>query len=344
MSTALKIARPKIPKASTGLTKTQKARRRGRVTATRAAMIVGESEFGGKLRAYREIIGVEREHRNVSTEFGTFAEPFIARRYSRVHGVRLRKPGTILHPTEGAWLAASLDYVVVTPELAWDYLLEVKTADESQTDHWGLPGTSQVPGGYIVQAAIECACANLGSLVWAVMIGRSFYEYRYERDTKFEADLVGLLRDFHECHVVPRVAPDDDDRMLWTVTIWPRDDGSTIDLREDGDVERAARRLREITRLTKSLEREGKALKAQVAEKAQGAAQAITTEGEFRHKTKRVGSRPDPAAIERLARTLGATDADIHACYTAPSETREFSVPYAWRNDKEEVTDHGTSD
>ena len=76
MSTALQIARP-----SSGLTRTQKARRRGRVTATRAAMIVGESEFGGPLRAYREITGVEREHRNVSTEFGTFAEPLIARRY-----------------------------------------------------------------------------------------------------------------------------------------------------------------------------------------------------------------------------------------------------------------------
>ena len=298
-------------------------------------MIVGESEYGRKLRAYREIIGVEREHRNVSTEFGTFAEPLIARRYSRVHGVRLRKPGTILHPTEGAWLAASLDYVALTKDGAWDYLVEIKTADESQTNAWGLPGTSQVPSGYIVQAAIECACAGLGSLVWAVMIGRSFHEYRYERDARFEADLVGLLREFHECHVVPRIAPDDDDRMLLTLTIWPRDDGSTIDLREDGDVERAARRLREITRLAKSLDREGKALKAQVAERTQGAAQAITSEGEFRHKAKRVGPRADAAAMERLARALGATDADIHACYTAPSETREFSVPYAWRNDKE---------
>lgn len=339
MSTALQVVPLRIAKPSSGLTRTQKARRRGRVTATRAAMIVGESEFGGKLRAYREIIGVEREHRNVSTEFGTFAEPLIARRYARLHGVRLRKPGTILHPTEGSWLCASLDYVVVTSLLAWDYLLEIKTADESQTEHWGLPGTSQVPTGYIVQAAIECACAGVGSLVWAVMIGRSFYEYRYERDLKFEADLVGLLRDFHECHVVARVAPEDSDRMLWTVTIWPRDDGSTIDLSEDGDVERAAGRLREITRLVKSLEREGKALKAEVAEKAQGAAAAITTEGEFRHKSKRVGARPDPAAMERLARALGAADSDIQSCYSTPTETREFSVPYAWRHDKEDSGD-----
>lgn len=343
MSTALQIIRPKITKPSTGLTRTQKARRRGRVTATRAAMIVGESEFGGPLRAYREITGVEREHRNVSTEFGTFAEPLIARRYAKVHGVKLRKPGTILHPTEGSWLCASLDYVVLTLLLAWDYLLEIKTADETQTEHWGLPGTAQVPGGYIVQGAVECACANVGSLVWAVMIGRSFYEYRYERDLRFEADLIGLLREFHECHVLPRVAPEDSDRMLWTVTIWPRDDGSTIDLREDGDVERAARRLREITRLVKSLEREGKALRAEVAEKAQGAASVLTSEGEFRHKMKRVGARPDAAAIERLARALGAGDADIQACYSAPSETREFSVPYVWRNDREEEV-HGESD
>lgn len=335
MSTALQIKPPKIAKISSGLTRTQKARRRGRVTATRAAMIVGESEFGGGLRAYREIIGVEREHRNVSTEFGTFAEPLIARRYAKVHGVRIRKPGTILHPTEGSWLCASLDYVVLTLLLAWDYLLEIKTADESQTEHWGLPGTAQVPGGYIVQAAIECACANVGSLVWAVMIGRSFFEYRYERDLRFEADLIGLLKEFHECHVIPRVAPEDDDRLLWTTTIWPRDDGSTIDLREDGDVERAARRLREITRLVKSLEQEGKALRAEVAEKTQGAASALTSEGEFRHKMKRVGAKPDAAAMERLARAYGAADSDVQSCYSAPSETREFSVPYAWRNDKE---------
>jgi predicted phage-related endonuclease len=344
VSTALKVAPIKISKPSSGLTRTQRARRRGRVTATRAAMIAGESEFGGPLRAYREIIGVEREHRNVSTEFGTFAEPLIARRYAKLHGVRLRKPGTILHPAEGSWLCASLDYVVLTVLLAWDYLLEIKTADESQTEHWGLPGTSQVPGGYIVQAAIECACAGLGSLVWAVMIGRSFYEYRYERDLRFEADLIGLLREFHECHVLPRIAPNDDDRMLWTVTIWPRDDGSTIDLREDGDVCRAARRLREITRLVKSLEREGKALRGEVAEKAQGAASVLTSEGEFRHKMKRVGSRPDATAMERLARSLGAADGDIQSCYSAPSETREFSVPYGWRNDKEEGTSDGNRD
>jgi len=303
-------------------------------------MIVGESKWGGPLAAYRQIVGLERERRNPSTEFGTFAEPFVARRYAAVHGVALRKPGTVLHPTEGAWLAASLDYVAVDGAGRWDHLVEVKTADESQRDEWGVAGTSQVPTGYIVQAAVECACSEIDSLVWAVLIGRSFHEYRFERDARFEADLLGLLKDFHVNHVACRKPPDDEDRMLFTTTLWPRDDGSVADLRDDGEITAAARRLREITRLAKSLEREGRALRGRIAEAAAGAASAMTAEGQFRHRTKRVAPRPDAGALERLARSLGAGHEAIAACYSRPYEVREFALPHAWRNDQDkEETD-----
>lgn len=215
-----------------GLTDSDESVRRGRITASVADMICGESEFGGPLRAYRQILGLERWGGSASTRLGKLYEPLAGALHQMRHsGTRLFRPGTRVHP-DLDWLAATIDFLCIAPDGA-RYVLEAKYTDASNRAKWGIPGTDQVPPGYRVQVATQLAVWGLDRGVFGVLIdGADYREFQVERDLAFERDLLTTLDRFRLDHLVPRIPPDDGDRKLRTMTIYP---APVADIRDASD-------------------------------------------------------------------------------------------------------------
>lgn len=214
-----------------GLTESDLQARHGRITASVAAMICNESEFGGPLKAYRILRGMESYRPNESKQLGNIFEPVAGHFHKRRHPkTRLVRPGTRVHP-EYSWLAATVDWIGVEGDTA--YILEAKYTDESNRYKWGSENTREIPAGYHVQVAIQMAVWSIERAYFAVLIGGTDYrEYAVERDLAFERNTIRLLEEFRLNHLLPRIAPQDADRRAYAETVWP---APSLDLRDASD-------------------------------------------------------------------------------------------------------------
>lgn len=230
----------------------QIALRDGRITATRAAKICHESEFGGPLTAYREIKGLDTFKGNARTAFGVMAEAMIAGLHQQRHGVRLVQPGTRVHPELG-WLAASLDFVAIDDDGAPHYILECKATSDEKRHLWGRQGSDEVPPGYHIQVAVQMAVWDIDEAFMSLLIGQEFREFRIKRDAKFERDIIAQLERFWLDHIIANVPPTDAAERLYLETVYTRYDGEVRDCTDDPEVEALASELREIRRREREL-------------------------------------------------------------------------------------------
>lgn len=305
------------------------AARAGCITATRAAMILEESLFGGPQRAQAEILGVETGKVSAIADLGNYLQPSVAAIHRDRHGVTLVDAGTIPHPSL-SWLAASPDYFAVSARGEREYVLECKTADDSQRKLWGLTGTAQVPPGYRVQVAVQLACSELPFAVIALLIGGNDYrEYRIERDLAFERDLLDTLGAWYKAHIVEGL-PVPGSKRLATEIVYQSDDGEMVDCSDDPEVSVLASELKRVRGEERALEAERDALEGEIIARIGPAKGLVTSEGPVTFAYRAGSLRADAKALVRLARELGATQADIDACYERAKGGRTLRVPSGW--------------
>src|SRR5690606_21201403 len=89
-----------------------------------------------------------------------------------------------------------------------EFILEVKTINSRFADRLGAPGTDQIPEEWLSQVAWYCMICDKPKADIAVLVGgQELKFYQYIRDQKFENQLIEIVSNFWNNHIVPKVPP-----------------------------------------------------------------------------------------------------------------------------------------
>lgn len=167
--------------------------RRGRITASLAAAVLGKDPHKGPLAAFNEIVGMKEQAVNKHMAWGVEFEKNAQEWYEIETGNLFTPTGFWVHPSYD-WLGASPDGMV-----GGDGLLEVKCPGEP---------AREVPGHHLVQMAVQMAVLDRAwcdYVSWTMHKG--VFSARVVRDAKAEAELLRRLSEWHEKHIVTGKAP-----------------------------------------------------------------------------------------------------------------------------------------
>lgn len=166
--------------------------RKGRITASLAAAVLGLDSSKGPLAAYREIVGPHKDHDNRHKAWGREFEPAARFAYEVKTRNLVFETGFWTHPTL-AWLGASPDGLVDD-----DGLLEIKCPQNIPTE---------IPEHHVVQMAIQMACTEREWCDYCAWSQAGSFLARVKRDRESEAGMLTLLKVWYEKYVVSGVEP-----------------------------------------------------------------------------------------------------------------------------------------
>lgn len=358
----------------TGLTEQQRAERRNGMTATDLPAILG-------LHPYRTAIDVwlEKMGEDVASvddprlRWGLLLEQPVREDYARRRGARVWVPGTLTHRTEKHHKATPDGIVFVTggkpyvlhasmssPEVAAgaERGLEIKSHSVRVREHFGEPGTDEVPEHHLIQCAWNMHVVNLPRWDLVAFIDGLPADYTIERDAELEDILVEAADRFWRDHVVTRRPPPPDGSRQYTEWLRKRWPGRGPAVQAYGASATAMNALRVVRTKERSLAQE-RAYFEQVIQTAMGDAEAIELDGErITWKRCKDSVRVDweaafgalsncvdavqtayinGAAPEEIIPALMETDAEAiknNNTKTTPG-ARQFCVPRAWHKEDE---------
>jgi putative phage-type endonuclease len=165
--------------------------------------ILGLSRFKTPLEVWMEKTGKEtKKVDSLPLRFGSFAEDFVAREYSRATGFDL-------HP-EHSYMSAHIDRFVLGDQdtLRSNRILECKTANPFTSGDWGEVGSDEVPMSYLCQCIWYMAITAIDKTDLAVLFGNSdFRIYEIARDPALEALVIAKASAFWDEHVLKDIPP-----------------------------------------------------------------------------------------------------------------------------------------
>ncbi|MFI8614335.1 YqaJ viral recombinase family protein [Acidovorax sp. NPDC077693] len=249
--------------------------------------------------------------------WGSLLEPIVAAHYTRRTGNRVRRINAVLQHPDHPWMRANIDREVMGASDV--QLLECKTAGIQGAWLWrdGVPE--------YVQLQVQHQLAVTGKQVADVAVllgGQELQVFRIERDEELIAQLVRLEREFwgyvERDQQPPADGSESADRALRA--LYPRDSGTTMDLRQDlvmGAVFSDLLAVREVLTTQTALEAQ---LKQSIQQRMGDASRAVFDGGEVSFKRSKDGSTLD---TDRLARE----QPEIVRTYTVPKPgSRRFLV------------------
>lgn len=168
------------------------AARKGRITASLAAAILGIDPHKGPLAAYREIVGPHKDRDNQDKAWGREFEPAARSSYECETGLCVFETGFWTHPTLD-WLGSSPDGLVNAKGL-----LEIKCPRNIPTE---------VPPQHIVQMAVQLACTDREWCDYYAWSQAGSFKHRLTRCREHESGMLVLLKTWYEKHIVAGVEP-----------------------------------------------------------------------------------------------------------------------------------------
>lgn len=249
--------------------------------------------------------------------WGSLLEPIVAAHYTRRTGNRVRRINAVLQHPDHPWMRANIDREVMGA--ADVQLLECKTAGIQGAWLWrdGVPEYVQL------QVQHQLAVTGKAAADVAVLLGgQELQVFRVERDEELIAQLIVLEREFwgyvERDQQPPADGSESADRALRA--LYPRDAGTTLDLRQDlvmGAVFSDLVAVREVLATHTTLEAQ---LKQSIQQRMGDASRAVFDGGEVSFKRSKDGSTLDTT---RLARE----QPEIVKAYTVPKPgSRRFLV------------------
>jgi putative phage-type endonuclease len=165
--------------------------------------ILGLSRFKTPLEVWMEKTDKEVQKKDsLPLRFGSFAEDFVAREYSRATGFELIHDESIyLHP-EHSYMSAHIDrFVLEVGSSSPTRILECKTANPFSSGEWGEIGSDEVPMSYLCQCIWYMAITGIDKTDLAVLFGNSdFRIYEIARDQGLEELVIAKATTFwNEC-------------------------------------------------------------------------------------------------------------------------------------------------
>ncbi|MEV5710082.1 lambda-exonuclease family protein [Actinoallomurus sp. NPDC052274] len=137
-----------------------------------------------------------------AAESGTELEDYIARKFARKTGTRVRRVGTLVH-VDHPWMRVNIDRRVYgCPD--GPCLLECKNRSEWQRQQW----SEEVPDGPALQAHWGLAVTGYGHAHVAVLLGgNSHRHFRIERDEELLSHLISYAGEFWQSVTDPAAPP-----------------------------------------------------------------------------------------------------------------------------------------
>jgi len=188
----------------------QERRRRG-IGASEAAAVLGLSPWATPADVWARKLGLtEDAPESDAMAFGVRVEGLIVDWYIERTGNSTSTAGTMDDPG-GRPIYATPDRIVYrTSPPGPRLLLEAKsTRSCDEGAGWGEEGTDAIPDGYLVQVAVQMACADLDRCDVAALdlSARRLRVYRVDRDRETERAIMDALAEWWERYVVRREAP-----------------------------------------------------------------------------------------------------------------------------------------
>lgn len=174
--------------------------------------ILGLSPWAGPWDVWARMHGLVESKKTFSTTRGHILEPAIGAHYAKLYNVEVQKgPEYEESPILGAepWMHARPDFFVSDGKERW--LVEIKST-RSFNEHWGEPGTDNVPPYYAAQCVWQMAVTGDSrcDLAAFATLSDEFRIYRLNRDKALEDNIVGFVRDWHEKHIKGGEPPETD--------------------------------------------------------------------------------------------------------------------------------------
>ncbi len=182
------------------------------------AAVAGLSPYAGPLDVYLKKKGLAQDSSGFAAERGQFLEPALLAWYSARTSRTIEYPGTLRHP--------KYDRVLATPDgLAIDTVLEVKSPGRYTAQHWGEPGTDEIPDYYIPQVQFELAVTGTrkAHVITCIHDDLAIYEVGFDVEL-FEA-LAEIAQRFWVEHIEADVPPPpngSERARQWLVEKYPR--------------------------------------------------------------------------------------------------------------------------
>jgi len=165
--------------------------------------ILGLSRFKTPLEVWMEKTGKETKRLDsLPLRFGSFAEEFVAREYSRATGFELLHDESIYLHTEHSFMSAHIDrFVLQGGASPPTRILECKTANPFSSGDWGEVGSDEVPLSYLCQCIWYMGITGIDKTDLAVLFGNSdFRIYEITRDLELESVILQKAKLFwNEC-------------------------------------------------------------------------------------------------------------------------------------------------
>lgn len=210
--------RPRVLTSTAGMSESEWLawRRRG-IGGSEAAAVVGVDPWSSPMSVFLDKVGLAPPKEGPQLEWGRRLEAVVAEKFADEHPeFRVQRRLAILQHGEIDWMLANLDRELLGGGEDGPGVLEVKTAHDRMSEHWGddedddVDGDGPIPGHYALQMQHLFAVTNRRWGCLAVLIGgRDYREYRVERDDALIADLEEIERDFWQ-HVIDGVPPEPD--------------------------------------------------------------------------------------------------------------------------------------
>ena len=196
------------------------------IGASECAMVMGESRWGDAARVYASKLGLAPELDGEWLEWGLRLEPVVIEAYSspRYAGRVTERDGRLLRSRRWPWLLTTLDAWTVAPGVGL-IPLEIKAGRASEADDWA----EGPPRHYEWQLQHQMAVTGTPHASIACLLGGSRLVWcDVERDDIAIRRLVRATRELWT-RVLEERPPESLDTES-TALLYPRDDGSHIDL------------------------------------------------------------------------------------------------------------------
>jgi putative phage-type endonuclease len=191
------------------------------------AAILGLNPYKTAMQVWLEKTNrvINEEQTSGYAYWGNVLEDVIAREYAKATNRKIRKVNdTLFHPGI-PWLLANIDRKVVNEPR----VLECKTASIYTKKDWGISGTDHVPESYILQVQHYLAVTGYTVADLAVLIGgNDFRIFTIPRDDALIQQVLSLLSDFWNNHVLTDIPPQPNSRVE-AYQRWPADKGNYIE-------------------------------------------------------------------------------------------------------------------
>lgn len=202
-----------ITRVKTASREEWKKLRSGYIGGSDAAAVVGLNPYASAYSLWAEKTGRTAGFAgNLATEVGTYLEEFVAKKFERATGKKVRRCNQSILNSLYPWAIANIDREIVGEDAG----LEIKTTDSLNLKKFS---GGEYPANYYVQCVHYLAVTGKARWYLAVLIGnREFRHFTIERDEGEIAALMTAEDDFWQ-RVKNNTPPDADGSQATTEAI-----------------------------------------------------------------------------------------------------------------------------